>query len=68
MWNNVSDDKLLTVLLEKGITHDSTVILYGRKTMAAARAANIMIYAGVKDVRILDGGIGAWEIEDLPLV
>ena len=55
-WNKVSDSALLQLLLSLGIRHDTTVILYGRNTTAAARAAHLMLYAGVKDVRLLDGG------------
>ena len=63
--------------LEKlGITEDTTVILYGRFSfpdnddpfpgssaghLGSIRAAFIMMYAGVKDVRILNGGLKAWE-------
>ncbi|QFI53454.1 rhodanese-like domain-containing protein [Aeromonas simiae] len=60
LWNKVSDQDLEKLLLENGIRHDTTVILYGRNTMAAARAAHFMLYAGVKDVRLLDGGFDAW--------
>jgi thiosulfate/3-mercaptopyruvate sulfurtransferase len=59
-WNVCSDDNLLKILLAIGITHKSQVVLYGRNTMAAARAANVLMYAGVEDVRILDGGFDAW--------
>jgi thiosulfate/3-mercaptopyruvate sulfurtransferase len=57
LWNKVSDDALLALLLENGIRHDTTVILYGRNSLAAARAAHLMLYAGVADVRLLDGGL-----------
>jgi len=60
LWNAVADDKLKAVLLEHGISADTPVILYGRETTAAARAAHIMMYAGVKDVRLLDGGWTSW--------
>ena len=50
---------------ENGIRHDTTVILYGRNTMAAARAAHLMMYAGVEDVRLLDGGLDAWFVQHL---
>lgn len=60
LWNKVCDQALLRVLLGKGIRHDTTVILYGRNTLAAARAAHLMLYAGVSDVRLLDGGYAAW--------
>ena len=59
-WNRYSDDQLLACMLAQGITCDSTIILYGRVAMAAARAACILMYAGVEDVRILDGGFDAW--------
>lgn len=60
LWNKVSDQALLALLLEHGIAHDTTVILYGRNSLAAARAAHLMLYAGVADVRMLDGGFDGW--------
>ncbi len=59
-WNKVPDPALLQVMLEAGIRHDTTVILYSQNLPAAARAAHLMLYAGVKDVRLLDGGLPAW--------
>ena len=59
-WRKVADDELLAVLLRNGVRHDTTVILYGRNNLAAARAAHLMLYAGVQDVRLLDGGFDAW--------
>jgi 3-mercaptopyruvate sulfurtransferase SseA len=59
-WNKVADQELLRILLSLGICHDTTVVLYGRNTVAAARAAHLMLYAGVRDVRMLDGGYAAW--------
>ncbi|WPU21250.1 sulfurtransferase [Cedecea neteri] len=67
LWNKVSDDKLKTMLAKHGIRHDTTVILYGRDVYAAARVAAIMLYAGVKDVRLLDGGWTTWSAADLPV-
>ncbi len=75
-WNRRSPAELEAALVHHGITADTTVILYGgRKSekhqaagqidaggqMAATRAALILMYAGVKDVRLLDAGLGAWE-------
>ncbi len=51
LWNKVSDEQLKAMLAKHGIRHDTTVILYGRDVYAAARVAQIMLYAGVKDVR-----------------
>ena len=61
MWNKVGDDVLLNLLLARGIRHDTTVILYGRNNLAAARFAHLLLYAGVSDVRLLDGGFALWQ-------
>ncbi|MBA5687087.1 sulfurtransferase [Rugamonas apoptosis] len=61
LWNKVCDQALLRQLLACGIRHDSTVVLYGRNNLAAARAAHLMLYAGVRDVRLLDGGYALWQ-------
>jgi thiosulfate/3-mercaptopyruvate sulfurtransferase len=60
LWNRVSDKVLEEMLLAHGVTHDVTVVLYSNDTTAAARAASILMCAGVKDVRLLDGGFAAW--------
>lgn len=60
LWNRVPDRELETALLAHGVRHDTPVLLYGRDTRAAARAAVLMMYAGVEDVRLLDGGFQAW--------
>ena len=60
VWNKVPDPQLERVLLGHGIRHDVTVILYARNVLAAARAAHLLLYAGVTDVRLLDGGFAAW--------
>lgn len=67
LFNKVPDEALLAVLLRLGIRHDTTVILYGRNTLAAARAAHLMLYAGVTDVRLLDGGFARWCAEGHPV-
>lgn len=59
-WNKVPDAELLCVLQRAGMGPDTTVILYGRNLLAAARVAHLMLYAGVQDVRLLDGGMAAW--------
>jgi 3-mercaptopyruvate sulfurtransferase SseA len=67
LWNKVADAALEQLLLGHGIRHDVTVVLYGRNPLAAARAAHLMLYAGVADVRLLDGGFDAWGRAGLPL-
>jgi 3-mercaptopyruvate sulfurtransferase SseA len=74
-WNRRSPAALDEALRALGITNDTTVILYGRDTegdanekwpgrragqIAATRAALILRYAGVNDVRLLDGGYDWW--------
>ncbi|HBW8216721.1 TPA: ATP-binding cassette domain-containing protein [Klebsiella pneumoniae] len=67
LWNKVSDAQLKAMLAKHGIRHDTTVILYGRDVYAATRVAQIMLYAGVKDVRLLDGGWQTWSDAGLPV-
>ena len=75
-WNRRTPEELLKALLDHGITKETTVVLYGRFSspsmkdpfpgssaghLGAMRAAFLMLYAGVEDVRILNGGLYAWE-------
>ena len=60
LWHFVPDAELQAVLERFGITRATTVVLYGDPMMGAARAAVAMLYAGVDDVRLLDGGLPAW--------
>lgn len=74
-WNRRSPEELQEALQGLGITHDTTVVLYGRFSqpdskdpfpgssaghLGAMRCAFIMMYAGVEDVRILNGGVQSW--------
>ncbi|ADE37241.1 rhodanese-like domain-containing protein [Methanohalophilus mahii] len=74
-WNRRSPEELKAALEEAGITYDTTVILYGKFSspnnddqfpgssaghLGAMRCAFIMLYAGVEDVRILNGGLQSW--------
>ncbi|SEF87051.1 thiosulfate/3-mercaptopyruvate sulfurtransferase [Caloramator fervidus] len=67
MWNRLSDDRLEKFALRNGITTDTTVVLYGTDSMAAFRVAVILKYMGVKDVRVLNGGLQAWKREGYEL-
>lgn len=76
-WNRRSPEELKKTLESHGICHDTTVVVYGRFSspkydeekfpgksaghLGALRCAAIMLYAGVEDVRILNGGITSWE-------
>ena len=74
-WNRRSPEAIDNALRSLGITHDTTVVVYGRDTegdanekwpgrragqIAATRALMILRYAGVDDVRLLDGGYDWW--------
>jgi thiosulfate/3-mercaptopyruvate sulfurtransferase len=74
-WNRRSPNELKSNLEQLGITYDTTVVLYGRFSspnnndpfpgssaghLGAMRCAFIMMYAGIQDVRILNGGLQAW--------
>jgi molybdopterin synthase sulfurtransferase len=81
-WNRRTPVEIESTLWRLGIDRDTTVILYGRDTVgkpnekwpgrragqiAATRAAAILLYAGVRDVRLLDGGYDAWVTGGGPL-
>ena len=74
-WNRRSPEEVRDALLGLGITADTTVVLYGRFAfpdnadpfpgssagqLAAFRCAFIMLWAGVGDVRVLNGGMQSW--------
>ena len=75
-WNRRSPEELKKALEQHGITSDTTVVLYGKFMtpnnddefpgsaaghIGAIRNAMIMMYAGVKDVRVLNGGFQSWK-------
>ena len=77
-WNRRTPEELEKRLSELGITKDTTVILYGRFSypnnddpfpgssaghLGSIRSAFILMYAGVKDVRVLNGGLQSWQDE-----
>ncbi len=81
-WNRRAPAEIAETLRSLGITRDTTVIVYGRDTagdanekwpgrragqIAATRAALILRYAGVRDVRLLDGGYDWWVDAGLPI-
>jgi molybdopterin synthase sulfurtransferase len=74
-WNRRPAEVLDAAIRALGITQDTTVVLYGRDSeghanekwpgrragqIAATRALMILRYAGVDDVRLLDGGYDWW--------
>jgi molybdopterin synthase sulfurtransferase len=74
-WNRRTPAEIDAAVRSLGIAHDTTVVVYGRDTVgeanekwpgrragqiAATRALMILRYAGVEDVRLLDGGYDWW--------
>jgi 3-mercaptopyruvate sulfurtransferase SseA len=74
-WNRRSPEVIEAALRSLGIAADTTVVVYGRDTegdakekwpgrragqIAATRALMILRYAGIDDVRLLDGGYDWW--------
>ena len=81
-WNRRSPEELEQALMRLGISADTTVVVYGRFSsprntdphpgskaghLGSIRCAALMMYAGVRDVRVLNGSIAAWGNEDYPL-
>lgn len=52
---------------ELGVGPEDTVVVYGARSIAAARAWWVLMYAGVRDVRYLDGGLAAWRTAGFPV-
>ena len=52
--------ELQGVIGRAGVMPESTVVVYGRSVIAAARVWWILGYAGVDDVRLMDGGYDGW--------
>ncbi len=64
-WHLKPLSELQQVIGKYGITYNTTVIVYSKQTIAAARVWWVLNYAGVSDVRILNGGYAAWQAAGL---
>lgn len=58
-WNLRSPEDIEKSMLELGITKDTTVILYGLDS-GTTRVAYTYLWAGVENVKVLNGGLSAW--------
>jgi len=59
-WDIRTGDEIAQVMKNYGITKDTNVIIYGADS-GAARVAFVCIWAGVENVKVLDGGLDAWK-------
>jgi len=59
-WNFYPEAYLLPAIAYMGIDVDTTVVVYAPDVSAAARLVLALMFAGVADVRLLDGGYDAW--------
>jgi 3-mercaptopyruvate sulfurtransferase SseA len=66
-WLLRRPQELQRVIGALGIMPATTVVVYGRRTIAAARAWWVLKYAGVADVRFLNGGLAAWMAAGYPV-
>ncbi|MEE6031752.1 rhodanese-like domain-containing protein [Avibacterium paragallinarum] len=66
VWNLSSPEVIEQNLLKNGITKDKTVILYSDNQLAAYRIFWALKWAGVEDVRVLNGNLGTWVDAGLP--
>lgn len=60
LWNLKTPAEVEAAMLELGITKDTTVVLYGSDVSGTARVAFAYLWAGVENVKILDGSLAAW--------
>jgi thiosulfate/3-mercaptopyruvate sulfurtransferase len=64
----VSSDQLASLLGEKGVSSDQTIVLYGgNNNWFAAYAYWLFKYRGVENVKLLNGGRKKWELESREL-
>lgn len=61
VWNLRSPEQIEKALLENGITSDKTVIIYSDDASAGFRVYWALKWAGVKDIRYMNGGFKAWK-------
>ena len=61
-WNIRTPEEIKKLMADYGITKDTTVICYGADGVNSAddRVAFTLLWAGVENVKCLDGGLEAW--------
>ena len=67
VWNLSDPEVIEKNLLKQGLTKDTMVVLYSESQLAAFRVMWALRWAGVEDVRILNGGMSAWTNNEYPI-
>jgi len=62
-YNLLSAGEMEKIALSRGIDKDTVVILYGDDVNGVARVAYGYLWLGVENVKVLNGGLKAWEKE-----
>ncbi len=66
VWNLSDPNVIKENLLKNGINKDTPIVVYSANQMAALRVLWALKWAGVEDVRFLNGGLNAWIDAELP--
>lgn len=67
VWNLSAPAVIEANLLKQGITKNTMVVLYSENQLAAFRVMWALRWAGVDDVRILNGGMNSWINNEYPI-
>lgn len=67
LWSVNKDSDLIKFAKNNGININDTIVLYGEDVMASYRLASILMYIGVKDVRVINGGTQALVRDKIPM-
>ncbi len=60
-WNLSEPEVVEKGMLDLGVTKDKAVILYGTDVSEVCRVAYAYLWAGVENVKVLNGGLDAWK-------
>ncbi|MGX7203574.1 sulfurtransferase [Enterococcus pingfangensis] len=63
-WNILDAETSKEAFLKLGVTKTTPVVIYSSDINAASRIAFVAYWLGVDQVKILDGGLSAWEKAD----
>jgi molybdopterin synthase sulfurtransferase len=63
LWNLINSEELQIYLESKGISWNSEIVIYGKNCLAVSRVAWTLFYAGVENIKILNGGIVGWKMK-----